>query len=144
MEIIVRSPKNDTEWEAYYALRYRILREPLGQAPGSERNEDDATGKHFALFAADNLLAIARLDKVDETTCQARFVAVDDKLQGQGLGKKIMLALENDAKQSGYTKIILHARDYAVEFYKHLNYNLIDPSYKLFGVLQHYLMEKEL
>jgi hypothetical protein len=40
--------------------------------------------------------------------------------------------------------MILHARDYAVDFYLKQNYTLIEPSYKLFDVLQHYLMEKML
>jgi hypothetical protein len=38
--------------------------------------------------------------------------------------------------------MILHARDYAVDFYLRLDYTLIEASHKLFGVLQHYLMEK--
>ena len=49
-----------------------------------------------------------------------------------------------DAAEKLYTKMILHARDYAVDFYLKLGYTLIEPSYKLFDELQHFLMEKEL
>jgi GNAT superfamily N-acetyltransferase len=140
----IRTPANATEWEEYYDLRYRILREPLGKERGSERNDGDADGIHFALYDEGVLRAIARLDKVDATTCQVRFVAVETPLQGKGLGKAIMDAVEQRGIAEGYTKLILHARDYALDFYKKLGYTLIGPSYKLFDVLQHYEMYKTL
>jgi len=40
--------------------------------------------------------------------------------------------------------MILHARDYALNFYEKLGYQKIEKSYKLFDVLQHYLMTKNL
>jgi predicted GNAT family N-acyltransferase len=55
-----------------------------------------------------------------------------------------MEATEIAAKKSGSSKLILHARDYAVDFYLKLGYQMVEPSYKLFDVLQHYLMEKTL
>ncbi len=142
--IEVKTPVSDKEWDTYYDLRYRILREPLGKERGSERNEGDNTGTHFALYENDRLIAIARLDQVDETICQARFVAVESLLQGKGYGRKIMTTLENEALNLGYQKLILHARDYALPFYEKLGYNLVGPSYKLFDVLQHFEMFKHL
>jgi predicted GNAT family N-acyltransferase len=142
MGIEIRSPKSPEEWDAYYDLRYRVLREPLGQPRGSERNEGDETGEHFALFEDDVIKAIARLDHSGEKVGQVRFVAVDSNLQGKGYGRLIMEATEKTSIERGDTKMILHARDYAVDFYLKLGYTLIEPSHKLFGVLQHYLMEK--
>lgn len=142
--ITIKIPQTPKEWDAYYDLRYRILREPLGKERGSERNDGDASGIHFALYENDQLIAAARLDRVDETVCQARFVAVELHLQGKGYGKKIMTALENEASGLGYQKLILHARDYALPFYEKLGYTLVGPSYKLFDVLQHFEMFKVL
>lgn len=140
----IREPATVKEWEAYYDLRYRIMRAPLGQPRGSERNDGDADGIHFALYEDGKLLAIARLDNSDTAVAQVRFVAVEESCQGRGLGKKIMLATENASREKGVEKVVLHARDYAVDFYLNLGYTLIGPSYKLFGVLQHFLMEKAL
>lgn len=144
MEIIIRTPETEKEWEDYYDLRFRVLREPLNQARGSEKNEGDTTGIHFALYENNILKAIARLDQSAENTSQVRFVAVERNSQGKGFGRIIMEATEKQAKLMGKTKMILHARDYAVDFYLKQNYDLIQPSYKLFDVLQHYLMEKQL
>ena len=141
--ISIRLPNTPYEWDDYYRLRYLVLRKPLGQPEGSERNEGDLTGEHFALYEDDVLRAIARLDTYTPTISQVRFVAVDTSIQGKGYGKLIMEAVENRSKETGNTKMILHARDYAVPFYEKLNYNIVEKSYKLFDVLQHYLMEKE-
>lgn len=140
----IRSPQDPTEWEAYYDLRYRVLREPLGKPRGSERNEGDELAQHFALFDKHAPLAVARLDALSENTFQVRFVAVASHLQGKGLGLILMQAVEEATKQRGGKKIILHARDYALDFYKKQGYTLVGPSYKLFDVLQHFEMYKEL
>lgn len=140
----IRTPHTPPEWDTYYDLRYRVLRESLGKERGSERNDGDETGIHFALFEGESILAIARLDRVDETVCQVRFVAVESNIQGKGLGKQIMDAVEKCGAESGYTKLMLHARDYALPFYEKLGYTLLGPSYKLFDVLQHFEMEKQL
>lgn len=140
----IRQPQTPAEWEAYYDLRYRVLREPLEQPRGSERNEGDETGIHFALYEDNRLLAIARLDNADTGTAQVRFVAVETDQQRKGTGRKIMEAVELKCAEMNVQKIVLHARDYAVSFYQGMDYVLVAPSYKLFDVLQHFLMEKEL
>lgn len=142
MKIEIRTPITPKEWEQYYALRYDVLRKPLNQPIGSERNDGDLKGIHFALFEDGMLRAIARLDKVDDETAQTRFVAVDTVAQGKGFGKLIMDAVEAKSIARGDKKMILHARDYALPFYLRLGYTEIEKSYKLFDVLQHYLMEK--
>ena len=144
MEIEIRSPRTDEEWVNYYDLRYRVLREPLHQPLGSEKNDGDETGIHFGLYEENELKAIARLDEVDMDTGQTRFVAVELGEQRKGYGKLIMYAVEQESIEKEYKKMILHARDYAVDFYLDLGYTLLEPSYKLFDVLQHFLMEKEL
>lgn len=142
--IEIRAPRNEKEWEDYYDLRYRILRQPLGRERGSERNEGDVSGVHFALYENGVLKGIARLDKTDEPgVAQVRFVAVESDQQGKGYGAEIMEAVEETSQQRGDHKMILHARDYAVDFYLKLGYSIVEKSYKLFDVLQHYLMERK-
>ena len=143
MKIEIRTPISPKEWEDYYALRFKVLRQPLNQPIGSERNDGDLSGRHFALYDDNILRAIARLDQAEENVSQVRFVAVNNDVQGKGYGRLIMDAVEDKSKALGNTKMILHARDYAVDFYLKLDYKIVEKSYKLFDVLQHYLMEKE-
>lgn len=139
----IRIPTTEKEWEEYYDLRYRILRKPLGKPVGSEKNDGDKTGKHFALYSHNQLKAIARLDQAGRDISQVRFVAVEENTQGQGFGKKIMRAVEFDSKKSGNQKMILQARENALEFYLKLDYKVIKKTHLLFDQVQHYLLEKE-
>ena len=140
----IRSPKTTDEWQEYYDLRYRVLRQPWNQPRGSERNEGDETGLHFALFESGKITAIARLDQSDQFEAQVRFVAVESFVQGRGYGRLIMEACEKFAIERGDTKMILHAREVALDFYKRLDYELVEKSHLLFGEIQHYLMVKDL
>lgn len=138
----IRSPKNEEEWDAYYDMRYRILREPLGQPRGSERNDLDEIGVHLALYENEVLMAIARLDQAESNVAQVRFVAVSDEARGKGYGRKIMEACEVFSHERGDIKMILQAREKALEFYKRMDYRLIEKTHLLFGQVQHYKMEK--
>jgi GNAT superfamily N-acetyltransferase len=144
MEIEIRSPKTDNEWIEYYDLRYRILRKPWNQPIGSERNEGDSSEQHFAMYSGINLLAVGRLDKCEEKKRQIRFMAVEKNEQGSGFGKLLMIEMEKYCRNDEVNEIILHARESAILFYEKLSYQLQEPSYKLFGEIQHYLMSKKL
>lgn len=143
MEIEIRSPKSEVEWEQYYSLRYRILRQPWNQPLGSERNEGDEIGLHFALYENEILKAIARLDINDEKSAQVRFMAVETEIQRKGYGKQVMLAIESYCKSISISEIILHAREVAIPFYESLDYQLVEKSHLLFNEIQHYLMSKK-
>ena len=69
-------------------------------------------------------------------------MAVDDNQQGKGLGKMIVTALKLEAKKLNLKTIELQARENAVEFYKSCGYTIKEKSFLLWGIIQHYLMEK--
>jgi GNAT superfamily N-acetyltransferase len=51
-----------------------------------------------------------------------RQVAVEALWQGAGIGKALVKYAEKYAFDAGYKKMILHARETALDFYRHLNY----------------------
>jgi len=140
----IRSPKTEKEWEEYYLLRFTILRKPLGQPEGSEKNDGDKSSQHFALFLDDKIVAIARLDHINSSTAQIRFFAVDEEHQGKGYGEKLLKAVEITAQKNKIQQIILQSRENAVHFYRKNGYREIEKTHLLFGEIQHYLMEKVL
>jgi N-acetylglutamate synthase-like GNAT family acetyltransferase len=142
---MIRSPQNKSEWEAYYKLRYDVLRAPWGQAKGSEQTADEATHQHFAFFDdANQIIGVGRLDQTAPQVGQVRFMAVAANQQGKGIGKALMDEMQAICMTQGYLQIILHAREVALPFYQKLGYQLVEPSHLLFGEIQHYLMQKTL
>jgi GNAT superfamily N-acetyltransferase len=142
--MIIRSPKNEKEMKEYLALRYRVLREPWGQPPGSENDPTDKDATHAAMFDGDTIVAIARLEAKDEQVGQIRYMAVHPDHQNKNLGGKVLEYLEDKAREMGLKKVILNAREKALNFYKRNDYSIVEKSYLLFDSIQHYLMEKTL
>jgi len=140
---MIRSPYTPEEWDEYYQLRYDVLRAPWNQPVGSERNEGDETALHFACFEENTIIGVGRLDYMSATIAQVRFMAVAGNRQGEGIGKKLMLHMEEIAIASGRTLLILHAREIALPFYQKLGYMTTEKSHLLFGEIQHYLMSKK-
>lgn len=139
----IRTPLNLDEWGQYYDLRYRLLREPLEQPRGSERNDADEFSIHLAYFEQGKILGVVRLDTHEsDEIAQIRFMAVDFGAQGKGIGRLLMTEAELYAKNLRYRKVMLQARENALPFYKSMGYQLIEKSHLLFGIIQHYKMEK--
>ncbi|SFQ39054.1 GNAT family N-acetyltransferase [Hymenobacter arizonensis] len=147
----VRPPRTPAEWDAYYELRYTVLREPWQQPRGSERSPaDEEPGTiHALLLEADTsehpvALAVGMLQPTTARQGQVRFMAVAAQAAGMGLGRQIMAALETQARATGLSEIVLHSRESAVGFYERLGYAVVAPSHTLFGVIPHFLMRKQL
>jgi len=73
--LILRSPKSPDEWDAYFHLRWRILREPWGKPRGSERDSVDDSAFHLLLLdRASKALACGRLRFNAPDQVQIRFM----------------------------------------------------------------------
>jgi ribosomal protein S18 acetylase RimI-like enzyme len=143
----IRAPATEAEWTAYYDLRYRILRRPWNQPPGSERLADDGEEGvvHRAAFTpAGQLLGTGRLHFPEPGLGQIRMMAVAPEATRLGVGAAICQELEQAAFARGAKRILLEAREAAVGFYERLGYAVIEQSYLLFNSIQHYRMGKEL
>ncbi len=141
----VKEAKTKQEVEAIIDLRYKILRQPWDQP--RDTGTDNLEGTSINAFIADQnslVLACGRLQENENKVGQIRFMAVDASQQGKGLGKKIVEFLEAKGKEMGLKKIELQARENAVEFYKSNGYTIKEKSFLLWGIIQHYLMEKTL
>jgi predicted GNAT family N-acyltransferase len=140
----IKSPKTDSDWKAYYALRFNVLREPWNQPLGSEVLADEDQAIHAIAVEGTEVLGVARMHESAEKQGQVRCVATATEAQGKGIGKAIMAYLEEKAKQKGWTEIVLEARENAVPFYQAIGYSIVAESYLLFGEIQHYRMQKSL
>jgi thioesterase domain-containing protein len=140
-----RAPKSQQEFDQYYHLRWKILRKPLDQEQGSERDNLETQSIHRAIFDdKGNVVAVARLHFSGMFSAQIRYMAVSVDFQGKGLGKKLVIALENFAISLGIKKISLKAREQAVNFYQKISYENIGFSHLLFNKIKHFNMEKRL
>jgi N-acetylglutamate synthase-like GNAT family acetyltransferase len=143
--IIISEPQTKEQLDAYYLLRYEILRKPWNQPLGSEKDTIEADCIH--LMACDqrkNVLGVCRLQFNSNAEVQLRYMAVKKNAQHTGIGKQLVNYSEKLAMQRNADKLILQARDTAIEFYKKCGYSIVEKTYLMWNEIQHYLMEKKL
>jgi N-acetylglutamate synthase-like GNAT family acetyltransferase len=130
--------------DAIIDLRYDILRKPWNQP--KETSSDGMEDTAINAFIKDNgkVIACGRLQDNGEGLGQIRYMAVDANYQGRGLGKLIVIKLEEEARNINLRTVELQARENAVEFYKSQGYAVKETSFKLWDIIQHYLMTKNL
>ena len=144
-EPVLRSPCSSADWENYFDLRWRVLRQPWGQPRGSERDPEDKSAFHLLLMdATGKALACGRLHRTAPGEAQVKYMAVVENARGCGYGIRILNALETIARRDGARKIVLNARDNAVEFYRERGYEIIGDAETLFGVIRHVRMARSL
>ena len=142
---LCRSPKSSIEFEKYYQLRYQVLRQPWDQPVGSERDDLEKDSIHKMIIDSQgDVLAVGRLEVVNESQGKIRFMAVSPSAQGQGLGQEIMHHLEAHARSLGIEEVELNAREVAVKFYHKQGYMNLGFAYQLFNDINHYKMVKSL
>lgn len=132
------------EYDEAVALRYEVLRKPLGLEFLPEQLANEWSDIHLAGFdAAGNLLAILLLTPLDNETIKMRQVAVAPGLQGQGLGAQLVRASEEIAIRRQFQIMSLHARETAVPFYLRLGYQIIGDRFEEVTI-PHFKMVKKL
>jgi len=140
----VQIANTQNQIDAVIDLRYDILRKPWNQP--KETSSDGMEDTAINAFIIDNgkVIACGRLQDNGEGLGQIRYMAVDAHYQGRGLGKLIVIKLEEEARNINLRTVELQARENAVEFYKSQGYAVKETSFKLWDIIQHYLMTKNL
>lgn len=130
-------------YEQVLALRQKVLRAPLSL---DIRNDDlDAEQEQIIFIYEENhqVLGCVLLQQYDAETFKLRQMAVDPSLQGKGVGTLLVNAADVYAVQLGKHRILLHARETAVPFYRKLGYETTGAPFTEVG-LPHHIMEKVL
>ncbi len=138
-------PTSESDYNDYYRIRYEILRKPWNQPEKSTKDDTESTSIH--LLAKDDSgkpVATGRMQFNSDEEAQIRSMAVIDEYQGKGIGALLIDHLEKIAHEKRIRRIVLDARENAVQFYLRNGYHIVEPSYLLFGEIKHFKMQKDL
>lgn len=131
------------EYDQMVALRYDVLRKPLGLEFTAEELAKDTHDILIGAFDDDEILACCILTKVDAHTCRLRQMAVKNTLQGKGIGATVLMFAEKIAKERGFNCLYMHARKSAQGFYEKLGYEVCSDEFSEVSI-PHYEMKKSL
>ncbi len=131
------------EYDQMIELRKSVLRKPLGLTYSTEDLERDKNDLLIGAFEEDDILACCILTQKEPGTFQLRQMAVDQKMQRNGVGTAIMYFAENLAKDAGGKEVMMHARKTAMGFYEKLGYADVGDEFSEVGI-PHVEMKKNL
>lgn len=119
----LRVPQTDEELVRYYQFRWEMLRKPLRQPSGSERDAWDLMAHHqMVVNEAGQPVAVGRLYINGDNEGSLRFLAVHPSLRHKGLGTLVAMTLESVARQEGVKRVTCSAREEAVAFFAKLGF----------------------
>ena len=131
------------EYQQMVKLRNDILRQPLGLSFTEDelaREKDDIL---IGAFDDDEMLACCLMTKTDNQSLRLRQMAVQNNLQGKGIGASIIAFVESISRDKGYSKVMMHARDTAVGFYEKCGYKIKGDQFLELNI-PHHVMEKHI
>lgn len=131
------------EYQQMVNLRMEVLRKPLGLSFTKDELEQEKEDILIAAFEDEKMLACCMLTKQDDKNIRLRQMAVQNNLQGKGIGASMMNFAETLARDKGYKKLMMHARKTALGFYEKLGYKATGDEFTEVTI-PHYIMEKRL
>ena len=124
MHKIIDIDFGSTRYDELVELRYKVLLEPLGLKFLDSHRDKEINYLHIGCIDnLDNtLIGGMMLIPLDNNTLRMMQVAVFDKYQGSGVGRKLVTYAEERAAKSGYKKLVMHAMLNVVGFWEKLGY----------------------
>ena len=142
--MIVRPPKTPEEFQRYRDLRWKILRAPYDKPRITEKDDVGTNDYPLMVCEVDGIpIGVGRAHFISKEEAQIRSISVEPDWEGKGIGSIVLKELEKIVIEKGARRIIIHARNSAIAFYKKNGYLEVEPSYTLFGEIEHTLMEKQ-
>lgn len=139
------APDSAEAMEAYLHARWAYLRQPLGLPRGSEQDPTDPDALHLMWQEPDGtVLGVVRGHMKESETAQVRYMGVHPDTQGRGIGRALLLQMEQRLASLGARRVILNARQPAVPFYQRCGYAIYAPSDTVLEGIPHSWMEKHL
>ena len=132
---------------ATHDLRRRVLR---GHLPGSsvEYAEDGrpaavhlgVEGDDGTLVAAATLFPEPTPHRPGAPAVRLRGMAVDEAVQGRGIGARLLEALVDRARQDGYRVLWANGRDNALGFYQRHGWQVVGEGFEAIGLPHHVVL----
>jgi N-acetylglutamate synthase-like GNAT family acetyltransferase len=124
-------------------LRNEILRKPLDLTFTEEELENEKDDILIGAFEEEKILGCCLLTRIDDNSVRLRQMAVQNNLQGKGIGASMLNYAENLARDHGFKNMVMHARKPVVGFYEKLGYKVTSGEFVEITI-PHHVMEKNL
>lgn len=121
----IKTPKTRDDFKAYYALRYKVLREPWGHPKGTEKDDFEPISEHFMVVDdRAEVVGVGKLYEKAEGVGHISHLAVAPEHQHKGIGHLLMQTIEQRARERGFKIIGAMARATATAYFERAGFHV--------------------
>ena len=131
------------EYEQMAQLRLEVLLRPIGVPASYINPQKEKADLLIGAFEGEQMIGCCVLTHLNEELVQLRQMAVQSDVQGQGVGAAIVTFAEKVARERGFARLMMHARDVVIPFYQKCGYTVAGEQFTEVGIA-HHRMEKAL
>ncbi|WP_019006142.1 GNAT family N-acetyltransferase [Cohnella laeviribosi] len=138
---------NEAQLNDCLRIRKTVFVEEQGVPEDLELDEYDTVDgscRHWLVLSEGKAVAAGRWREYEPGTAKFQRIAVLLPFRGLGVGRKLIEAMEEDAKASGYGKAVLDSQCAAERFYRKLGYVTVSAEPFYDANILHVRMEKSL
>jgi len=141
----IKIPTTHDDFKAYYALRYKVLREPWGHPKGTEKDDYEPISEHFmAVNEKNEVVGVVKMYRKSDCIGFISHLAVAQEFQHQGIGHLLLKTIEEHARQNGFCALATMARATATVYFEKYGFHIVGMPTPHLGTTHLVAMEKEL
>ncbi|MBT3786272.1 GNAT family N-acetyltransferase [bacterium] len=125
-----------------HALRHKILRSHQDIDEMDYPGDNSPQSLHLGVFRSSELKGIVSLlDEGSQEILRLRGMAIDEDVQGQGLGRELMDRVRDFLDHNSLREVWCNARTPAIRFYEREGFCVIGDEFEIPGIGPHYKMK---
>lgn len=131
--IVVREITTREEMEDVYQIRDEIFVHEQSLTNDARFDPDDRRSIHFLAYIDDKPVGTGRLTILSREA-QVAWVAVRETFRKHGVGKAVMIAILERARDEEADYVVLNAQSHALEFYRGLGFDTLGGEFRMSGI----------
>jgi N-acetylglutamate synthase-like GNAT family acetyltransferase len=141
----IKTPTTHDDFKAYYALRYKVLREPWGHPKGTEKDDYEPISEHFmAVDEKGEVVGVVKLFEKSDCVGHISHLAVAPEYQHRGVGHLLLETVEKRARARGFHTIGTMARVTATVYFQKYGFRIVGMPTPHLGMIHLVWMAKAL
>jgi len=132
-KIVVREVSTPQEMEHVFQIRDEVFVHEQALTHDARFDPDDRRSIHFLAYLDGKPVGTGRLTVLTREA-QVAWVAVRKPYRQHGVGKAVMIAILERARDEEADYVVLNAQSHALEFYRRLGFETLGHEFRMAGI----------
>lgn len=131
--IVIYEVATPEEMEEVYRIRDEVFVHEQALTHDARFDPDDRRSIHFLAYLQEMPVGTGRLTIISQEA-QVAWVAVRKPYRGYGVGREVMIAILERARDEDADYVVLNAQSHALKFYDRLGFETLGSEFRMGGI----------